>query len=81
MEFILTLIQTYADSTPTRKAIYTYDTEAEAMGNFHSYLGSAMKSTTTVSILCICTDKKGFVFGDTYWQNPNPIVPVEPTEE
>lgn len=43
-KFYLVEVTKYVDGTADAKAIYTYDTETEAIANFHSKMGGAMKN-------------------------------------
>lgn len=49
------------DTKITAKAIYTFATETEAIANFHSKLGAAMKSDLFDTELCIVIDENGTV--------------------
>lgn len=49
MKFYLIEITTYEDSTPLAKGIYEYNTKNEAVANFHTKLGGAMKNANYAS--------------------------------
>ncbi|MDO4802415.1 MAG: hypothetical protein Q4A15_09650 [Prevotellaceae bacterium] len=44
------------------KAVITYQTEDEAIGNFHSHMGTAMKSELYDYDLCIVVDSNGAIY-------------------
>ena len=49
MKYYLIEITTYMDETPDAKGIYSYDTETDAVANFHSKMGGAMKNENYAS--------------------------------
>lgn len=49
------------DSKIAGKAVYSYETENEAVANFHSKMGQAMKSDLFNTELCVVIDEDGKV--------------------
>ncbi len=58
------------------KAVYQYDTLNEAKANFHSKLGSQMKSATCLAELVMVIDEYGAVYASERYTKP-----AEPEEE
>lgn len=52
---------TTGDSKIAGKAVYSYETENEAVANFHSKMGQAMKSDLFNTELCVVIDEDGKV--------------------
>lgn len=52
------------------KAIYEYNTKDEAIANFHSRLGTAMKSELYTSVLEKVIDSMGNEFETAYYSRP-----------
>ena len=51
MKYYLIEITTYVNDTPDAKGIYSYDSETDAVANFHSKMGGAMKNSNYASEL------------------------------
>ena len=49
MKYYLIEVTTYVDETPDAKGIYSYDTETEAVANYHTKMGGAMKNANYAS--------------------------------
>lgn len=49
------------DAKIAARSIYTYDNEKEAIANFHTKLGIAMKSDLYTTDLCMVIDENGSV--------------------
>lgn len=58
------------DSKIAGKGMYEYDTESLAVANFHSKLGTAMKSELYTSDLVLVMDSNGFVSKCEKWVRP-----------
>ena len=80
MKYYLIEIST-GDEKIAGKAIYEYDNEQTAIANFHSKLGTAMKSELYHTELVIVIDDKSNVIKTETFENVNYISPSEPVEE
>jgi len=60
-KFYLIEITKYVDNTPDAKAIYSYDSQDEAVANFHTKLGGAMKNANYAFELCHVINDYGVV--------------------
>lgn len=49
------------DAKIAARSIFTYDNEKDAIANFHSRLGMAMKSDLYTADLCMVIDENGTV--------------------
>lgn len=49
------------DAKIAARSIFTYDNEKDAIANFHSRLGMAMKSDLYTTDLCMVIDENGTV--------------------
>ena len=74
--FYLVEITTYLNGTPDAKGIYSYDTETDAVANFHSKMGGAMKNNNYASELVQVISGSGQVIKTEYWVRP--VVQPEP---
>lgn len=72
-------ITNYNDGTAVSKGIYEYATKMEAVANFHSKMGGAMKNEKYASELLIVVTNTGAVVKNEYWVRP--IEKPEPTPE
>lgn len=86
MKYYLIEITTYVDETPDAKGIYSYDTETDAVANFHSKMGGAMKNANYASELVQVISGTGKVIKTEFWARPievtsEPVSPEETTEE
>jgi len=90
MKYYLIEITTYMDETPDAKGVYEYDNETDAIANFHSKMGGAMKNENYASeylrAFYPASEKepdKELRVG--YWKRPvvqpEPVTPEETTEE
>lgn len=68
MKYYLIDIETYNDGTKGSKAIYEYDTEDEAIANFHSKMGVVMKNVKCATVLCIVINSVGGVYANENWE-------------
>ena len=84
MKYYLIEITTYVDETADAKGIYSYDSETDAVANFHSKLGAAMKNSNYASELVQVISGSGKVIKPAeYWVRPIEVTPepvVEPEE-
>lgn len=86
MKYYLIEIST-GDSQIAGKAIYEYDTLNNAVANFHSKLGSAMKSDLFESEMVMVINGDGSVFKVEKYNKPyvapepTPVPEVESAEE
>lgn len=85
MKYYLIEVTTYVDETPDAKGIYSYDTETEAVANFHSKMGGAMKNANYASELVQVISGTGKVIKTEFWARPIEVTPepepvVEPEE-
>lgn len=60
----------HGDTKIEGKGIYTYSTEREAIANFHSKLGTAMKSDLYTSEVLVVIDQLGNVKKQEYYTAP-----------
>lgn len=70
------------DATIQGKAVYEYETQDEAEGNFHRKLGNAILSDKFTEETCLVIDSNGAVYESKRHIKPvvEPEVVVEPTE-
>lgn len=84
MKYYLIEITTYVDGTADAKGIYSYDSETDAVANFHSKMGGAMKNANYASELVQVISGSGKVIKPAeYWVRPIEVTPepvVEPEE-
>ena len=81
MKYYLVEITTYMDeTTPDAKGIYSYDSETDAVANFHSKMGGAMKNANYASELVQVISGSGQVIKTEYWVRPIEVKPVTPEE-
>lgn len=64
MKHYLIEITTYVDGSPEGKGIYVYDTETDAVANFHSKMGGAMKNANYATELLIVINENGGIVKD-----------------
>lgn len=69
-------ITNYNNGTPVATGMYPYATEMEAIANFHSKMGGAMKNVTYASELLMVVTNTGAVIKSEYW-----VRPIEVEEE
>lgn len=69
-------VTNYNNGTPVAKGMYEYATEMEAIANFHSKMGGAMKNATYASELLMVVTNTGAVIKSEYW-----VRPIEAEEE
>jgi hypothetical protein len=60
-------ITNYNDGTAEAKGMYAYATEEEAIANFHTKLGGAMKNDKYESELVVVITNTGAVIKSEYW--------------
>ncbi len=72
-------VTNYNDGTPVATGMYPYETEMEAIANFHSKMGGAMKNEKYASELLMVVTNTGAVVKSEYWVRP--IETPEPTPE
>jgi hypothetical protein len=70
MEYLVLLYVTYNDGKATKKAIYTYATETEAIGNYHTQVGGAMKDETVKHIMAKALNTDGGIYEECTWNRP-----------
>lgn len=64
MKYYLIEITTYVDGSPEGKGMYAYDTETDAVANFHSKMGGAMKNDNYATELLIVVNENGGIVKD-----------------
>lgn len=69
--FYLIEVTTYNDSTPTGKAIYSYETHDEALAAFYGKMRGAIVNTDYASELCMIINEQGSVQRYEYWVRQN----------
>lgn len=69
------------DSKIAGKGIYSYNSEREALANFHSKLGVAMKSDPYTSDVLVVIDQMGNTVIKECYVAPVVTPEVEPVEE
>lgn len=67
----------YNDGTKPSQGIYTYDTQEEAVANFHTKLGGAMKNAIYESEMLLVIDITGAVIEHKYWVRAHEIIAEE----
>lgn len=72
-------VTNYNNGTPVATGMYPYATEMEAIANFHSKMGGAMKNATYASELLMVVTNTGAVIKSEYWVRPIEVE-EEPTE-
>ena len=77
MKFFLIEITTYNDGKNDAKGVYDYATLDEAVANFHSKMGEAMKNETYASELLMIINSEGGVHKIEKYIKPT--VPIEET--
>lgn len=73
-------VTNYNDSTPVAKGMYEYKTEMEAIANFHSKMGGAMKNENYASELLMVVTNTGAVVKREYWVRPIEVPEPTPAE-
>ena len=73
MKYYLIEVTTYVDGTPTAKAIYGAYSEKDAVANFHSKLGGAMKNDNYATELVMVVSEQGAVIKSEYYVKPNEV--------
>jgi len=68
--FYLMEVTEYVDGTEKAKAVYEYEDETLAVGNFHTKLGGAMKNENYASELLIVTDDKSNIIKKDVFVRP-----------
>lgn len=58
----------YVDGTPDGKAIYSYNTELEALATFHSKMGGAIKNANYAFELVQIINEYGVVIESKYFE-------------
>lgn len=76
--YYLIEIVNYVDGTPVSKGMYSFDTEKDAIANFHSKMGGAMKNDNYASELLVVMTNTGAVVKSEYYVKP--VDAEEPTE-
>ena len=79
MEYLVILYVNYNDGKDTRKAMYTYQTDTEAIANFHQQVGNCMKDTTVKHLMCIAMNTNCGIYEECTWYRPE--VKDEQTKE
>lgn len=69
-KFYLIEITRYVDNTPEAKGVYTYDNESDAIANFHSKMGGAMKNSNYAFELVHVINEYGVVIRSETFQRP-----------
>lgn len=69
-KFYLIEITRYVDNTPEAKGVYTYESENDAIANFHSKMGGAMKNTNYAFELCHVINEYGVVVRSETFERP-----------
>lgn len=67
MNYYLIELTTYMDTTPDAKGIYGYATMDEAVANFHTKLGGAMKNANYKSECVVVITNTGTTVKSEYW--------------
>lgn len=67
MKFYVMEITTYNDGTKDAAAVYTYESQDEAVANYHSKMGGAMKNAKYQSELITVTAGNGNVILTDFW--------------
>lgn len=81
MNYYTLFVQNYKDGSETKKSLYTYDNETEAVARFHSSIGGYMGGDNIQSIMSTVTDGKGAQLKSEYWEAPVEETVEEPVEE
>lgn len=76
MKYHLIEITKYVDSTPDAKGIYSYNSESDAVANFHSKLGGAMKNVNYTFELVTVINDYGVVIKSEYFERPTETTEV-----
>ena len=74
-------VTNYNDGTAVAKGMYECATEMEAIANFHSKMGGAMKNEKYASELLTVMTNTGSVVKSEYWVRPVEESEPESTEE
>ncbi len=61
-------ISKYVDGTADSKAVYTYDSEVEAVATFHQKMGGAMKNANYAFELVQVINEYGVVIESKYFE-------------
>lgn len=61
-------ITNYVDGTKESKGIYSYDSRTDAIANFHSKMGGAMKHANYKSEMLMVIDERGGLQIYDYWE-------------
>lgn len=67
MKYYVMEITNYNDGTAEAKGVYAYDTQDEAIANYHSKMGGAMKNAKYESELITVTAGNGVVIKTDFW--------------
>lgn len=80
MKYYLIFNMMYNDGTKDSNSEYTYDTEAEAITNFHKQLGGWRAKENVKHILAMVINSEGGVYATETYTNDAPA-PVEETTD
>lgn len=75
MKYYVILLVVFNDGTPDKLGIYTVKSEAEAVQNFHKYMGQYVNGANVASV---CVEAKNSVGG--IYKNESWVAPVAPEE-
>lgn len=64
------LIEITTKADKTEKGVYNYETLNEAVANFHSKLGGAMKNDTYLAEMLMVIDARGAVQTSDFYAKP-----------
>ena len=73
--YYLIEVTNYNDGTAEAKGMYSFETQDEAIANFHSKMGGAMKNEKYASELLMVVTNTGAVAKSEYW-----VRAIKPTE-
>lgn len=70
MEYLVILYVTFNNESPTKKAMYTYVTDTEAIATFHQQVGNYMKDTTVKHLMCVAMNTNCGILEECTWDRP-----------
>lgn len=62
MKYYVILLVTYNNGTADKKAIYEFDSETEAVANFHTNVGIFMKDTNVQHLNVMAINNNGGIY-------------------
>lgn len=79
--FYLVEVTEYMNETPSAKAVYSYESQDEAIARFHQKMGGAMLNENYATELLVVMNSTGKTVKTEYYARPVPAPEPEPEPE